>query len=150
MKKILSLSIFSLILISACAPAPTIDTETETPMMEEETPSEEANEVSEAAYLDYSPEVLSQSLASDGQTLLFFHAGWCPTCRSAENEILDNPEELPADLSIIKIDYDSEDELKEQYDIATQHTFILVNSDGSEAKRWVGGGLAAIKQQVNS
>lgn len=81
------------------------------------------------SYETYSPEKLS--LASDGKVLLFFHAVWCPICRSVEAEINSNPEVIPAGVHILKVDYDKEIALRQKYGVTVQHTFVQVDSSGN-------------------
>ncbi len=101
----------------------------------------------DSSYVDYSPTVL-HTVQSEGDALLFFHAAWCPTCRSAELDILQNGDLLPEDLTIVKVDYDSERDLKRQYNVTRQHTFVQVDSAGNEVKKWIGGSVALINQQI--
>ncbi len=76
--------------------------------------------------------------------VLFFHASWCPTCKIANAEFESRTSEIPEDVIVFKTDYDSESELKAKYGITYQHTFVLVDSDGNEIKKWNGGGIAEL------
>ena len=100
-------------------------------------------------YQDYSEEALAQATAQ-GTTVLFFHASWCPTCRAAEEQILKDPDAIPEDMTILKIDYDNAQELRSKYGITTQHTFVQVDKDGNEITKWVGGGLETIVQEIET
>ena len=42
---------------------------------------------------------------------------------------------------LFKTDYDSEKELKKQYGITYQHTFVYVDKDGKQIKKWSGGAI---------
>lgn len=86
----------------------------------------------------YSPEAVEE-VATEGKALLFFHAAWCPFCRAAEEDILMNYDQIPDDVTIFKVDYDTEKELRTQYSVTTQHTFVQVDADGNEVTKWVGG-----------
>jgi thioredoxin 1 len=57
---------------------------------------------------------------------LFFHADWCPTCVAAEKDILSK--DIPSDLTILKVNFDSEIELKKKYEIIAQTTFIQIDN----------------------
>jgi len=70
-------------------------------------------------------------------TVLFFYASWCPSCTAADTGI--GAGTVPEGLTILKVDYDSEIELRKQYQVTTQHTFVQVDADGNEIKKWVGG-----------
>lgn len=129
MKKSLIITFLSLLVFAACnTPATTSETF--------------------ANYPDYNEATLIQSL-QQGPTVLYFYASWCPTCHALNKEIIENHDQLPANATIIKVDYDNSDELKKQYGVTTQHTLILLNKDSSEAKKWVGGNFESILEAVN-
>lgn len=78
------------------------------------------------------------SLADTGDVVLFFHAGWCPTCRALETNINAHLSDIPDNTHILKIDYDTATELKKKYGITYQHTFVQVDSQGNQIKKWSG------------
>jgi len=152
MKKIITISLAAFAL-SGCLPPQEIPEETEmeiTPQIQEEpqveklTLTTETKETS-AKYLDYSAENLA---ASTGKTLIFFHAGWCPSCIALNSEIAEKLSELPTDLTILKANYDTEKDLKKKYNIVTQHTLVEIDQAGKELQKWVGGDLAQIKKSL--
>ena len=98
-------------------------------------------------YKEYSPELVSNA-APDQKTVLFFHASWCPTCQVADRAFKESHDEIPADVVILKTDYDTSDDLKRQYDVNYQHTFVQVESDGSQVTQWNGGDLSQVKARV--
>jgi len=83
-------------------------------------------------YADY---IWPESISSTWDTVLFFHADWCPTCNQAQSVF---EEWLPAWLTILKVDYDEEEDLKAKHQILTQTSYVYVAPDGSQIKRWVG------------
>lgn len=72
------------------------------------------------------------------QTILFFHASWCPECRAFEAAI--NSSTIPAGTQILKVDYDNSTELKQKYGVTLQSTFVSVDSNGELVSKWVGYG----------
>ena len=78
--------------------------------------------------------------AANGTALLFFNATWCPTCRSAIADIASRPDEL-GDITVILIDYDTEKELKRQYNVTSQHTYVQIDESGKALSIWYGGGV---------
>lgn len=84
-------------------------------------------------YTAYSADMIGKS----ENTVVFFHANWCPSCRAADTGI--SAGNIPENLTILKADYDSETELKKKYGVTSQHTFVLLNSQGEMMKKWVGG-----------
>lgn len=100
------------------------------------------------AFVDYSETAVTEATQNGGKAVLFFHASWCPTCKAAERDITSNLDQIPSDLTIIKTDYDSMDELKRQYGVTYQHTFVQVDAEGNEVTKWNGGALDQIVSQV--
>jgi len=76
-------------------------------------------------------------IPAEGDTVLFFHADRCPTCRQAELSFKN--QWVPEWVTILEVDYDTADELKKKYQILTQSSFAYIASDGALIKRWVGG-----------
>jgi len=72
------------------------------------------------------------------ETILFFHAPWCPECRAFEQALTSS--DLPDGVQILKIDYDSNTELRKEYGVTLQTTFVKVNADGEKESLWVGYG----------
>jgi len=88
------------------------------------------------SYEVYSFEKIAR--AAEGDVVLFFHASWCPSCRALNADIEKNISSIPGGLSILKVDYDKETELKNKYGVTTQHTLVQVNKDGNLIKKWSG------------
>lgn len=84
-------------------------------------------------YSDYSPELVGKN----ANTVLFFHASWCPSCKAAEKNILAD-DISKTDLSILKVDYDSSVELRKKFGVTTQHTFVQVDANSELVKKWNG------------
>lgn len=84
------------------------------------------------AYVEYSDDAIAQA---KGRVLLFFHAPWCPQCRSVESDIL--AQGVPDGVTIIKVDYDSRQDLRQQYGVTLQTTFVEVDADGAEVQKHV-------------
>ena len=86
------------------------------------------------AYQTYDQKTFADNSAS--QRVLFFYADWCPSCRSAD-AILQKAQ-LPENVIIYKVNYDQAAELKAQYGIMIQDTFVLVNAKGEKITQWIG------------
>jgi len=94
-----------------------------------------------ASYVPYSEEQLKQSLTK-GNVLLFFAAtSWCQTCIGMDKELIERYTEIPEGLTILKVDYDNDAEMKKKYFVTVQHTLVLLDPSGTEITRWVGGGV---------
>lgn len=100
-----------------------------------------------ASYEAYSPEKLANAEA--GNVVLFFRAGWCPSCRTVDGDIKANMKNIPENLTILDVDYDKSSDLKKKYGVTTQHTFVQVDAKGNLIKKWTGGStLASVVGQV--
>lgn len=108
------------------------------PATEEAMSSEDAA----GAYITLAEYDGGKDMYDNGQVVLFFHAPWCPTCKTTQENLEADPAAIPAGLTIVKVDYDTSDELKQRYGIATQHTFVQVDADGNELAKWTGSSTA--------
>lgn len=87
--------------------------------------------------------------AYDGSKVVyFFHASWCSSCRATEKAIAETG--VPAGLTLVKADYDSDTELRQRYGVTTQHTFVQVGPDGERLGIWTGSpdGAAILAETV--
>jgi thiol-disulfide isomerase/thioredoxin len=99
-------------------------------------------------YEAYAPEKLAR--AETGDVVLFFHASWCPTCHGLNTDIEKNLEAIPPEVTILKLDYDKESELKKKYAVTYQHTLVQVDKDGNMIKKWSGSPtLSSLVAQIN-
>lgn len=100
-------------------------------------------------YVDYSDSRLSISQNS-GKSVLFFAAtSWCTTCSRLDQEIKSRANEIPAGVTILKVDYDRDDAMKQKYGIVVQHTLVILGNEGSELARWAGGDFDDILKKIN-
>lgn len=102
------------------------------PVADPPAPESTAPGITAGAYVDYSDDAIAQA---DGRVLLFFHAPWCPQCRSVESDIL--ADGVPDGVTIIKVDYDSRQDLRQRYGVTLQTTFVEVDADGTELQKHV-------------
>lgn len=145
MKKYLFLS---LLVLTGCFPNQTvtpddngIDDSSENMMIEDNDPSNDDDDMvegnEESMHDDAMMEgvvyaAFSESVLSDGQPkVLFFHAAWCPECKHANTELEEIFSNEHPMLSVYKIDYDTSLELRSQYGVTHQHTFVLVDGQGN-------------------
>jgi len=99
-------------------------------------------------YQDYSVDSL-KSAQAEGRVVLFFHANWCPTCRALDKELKSGNTNLPDDVTILKVNYDKERELKKKYQVTVQHTLVQIDENGDEITKWIGGNSDLILQRLN-
>lgn len=84
------------------------------------------------SYSDYDQAKLANAV--EGKVVLNFSAPWCPICREADKNF--NASATPNGLTLLKVDYDSANELKKKYGVTYQHTFVQVDKDGTLLKKW--------------
>lgn len=97
------------------------------------TPSlNDLDQVSSGKYIDYSEDQLSD----DKQNVIFFYAKWCPSCQRQNSNLMEQEQDIPDDVLILRADYDKEDELKQKYGVTLQHTFVVVDEKGNFIEKW--------------
>ena len=97
-------------------------------------------------YIAYS-EAAAKVAAMEGEAVIFFHAGWCPTCRSLDKRINSEKNKIPASVTILRADYDAEDDLKRKYGVTSQHTLVLVDENLNGVK--INRGAASLDDILN-
>jgi thiol-disulfide isomerase/thioredoxin len=98
---------------------------------------DETKTISEGSYKTYSKDIIAN--ADSSPTVIFFHASWCPTCKAADKDINANIDTLKkSGVTILKADYDTSTDLKKQYGVTSQSTFVKVDSTGKEIKKGQG------------
>jgi thioredoxin 1 len=112
-------------------PVPLDETVIEAPALDEA-----GNPIS-GVYEDFSEDKFAY--AADKSTVLFFAASWCPSCRALDRDITGNLENIPEDVALLKVDYDTRDDLKARYEVTTQHTLVQVDANGDMIAKWSGG-----------
>ena len=95
-----------------------------------------ADAMAAGAYLTLD-EYQNQMADRAGTTVVyFFHADWCPSCRATEDSL--TTAGVPDGLTVVKIDYDTATDLKREYGITQQHTFVQVDEDSAQLAKWTG------------
>lgn len=108
--------------------------EDETMSEEEAMKKDDAAMMVKGSFTDYDAAKLAD--AEKGDVVLYFSAPWCPTCQEANKNF--NASDAPDGLTLLKVDYDSSTDLKRQYGVTYQHTFVQVDKDGKQLKKWSG------------
>lgn len=100
------------------------------------------------AYKDYSESTVKSEQEAGQKVVLFFHAPWCPFCKAANTAFLNNISQIPAGVTVLKTDYDSNTELKKKYGVTYQHTFVQIDNNGNLVTKWNGGDIDSLKQNL--
>lgn len=125
-----------------------VEDNTKLEVKDNETVKIEVNNKVPGTYEEYTPSKIVEK-GENGRVLLFFYASWCPSCRSLDKDINKNLSNIPENLTILKTNYDKEDELKAKYKVTYQHTLVEVDRNGNMLKKWTGGDFAEILKQIN-
>ncbi len=96
------------------------------------TPAPTDTEPQQGTYTDYTEGAIA---STKGTKLLFFHAPWCPQCRQVEASI--QKDGIPSGVTVFKIDYDSNQKLREKYGVTLQTTFVKVDDEGNKIASYV-------------
>jgi len=75
--------------------------------------------------------------AKDSKRVLYFFASWCPSCVKGDRAL--KKFDVPDDVAVFKIDFDTSTVLKRKYGVVRQHTFVYVDSKGEKVNLWSGG-----------
>lgn len=73
--------------------------------------------------------------------MLFFYASWCPDCQETETSL--NTDGAPEGLTVVQVDFDSQTDLRQEYGVTVQHTFVHVDDQGAEVSKWTGSETGA-------
>lgn len=84
----------------------------------------------------YSKEAFDKALADNKTILLDFHADWCKTCVGNAPKVKEAVESN-GDVVGFKVNYDTAKELKKQFSVNSQSTFIVLKG-GEESGRTMG------------
>lgn len=87
---------------------------------------------SEGTYVGYSEPAVD---STSGRRILFFHAPWCPQCRMIEEDIKEQG--VPAGITVFKVDYDSNQELRQEFGVTLQTTFVELDANGNLDTKYV-------------
>jgi thiol-disulfide isomerase/thioredoxin len=93
--------------------------------------------------IPFTTEAAAQALAVQKRVVYFFAASWCPTCRETYRDLKASAGSVPADLTIVVVDYDKEAALKSKYGVSYQHTFVSIGGAGEPKKVWSGSTTVA-------
>ncbi len=98
------------------------------------TPNPEVNDevAPVGTYVNYADDVIAQT---SGTKILFFHAPWCPQCRTLEADIQEKG--VPSGVTIIKVDYDSSQSLRQKYGVTIQTTLVKVDDQANLVEKFV-------------
>lgn len=139
MRKSLMFGLIASVLIIAAVSAIVVNTlpkdtpkQNETPAETVQTPQPEAPTQAAGTYTAYSATKVNET---KGTKILFFHASWCPQCRALDKSITEGT--IPSGVTIFKVDYDTNQVLRQQYGVTIQTTLVKIDDNGKLAAKYV-------------
>lgn len=110
------------------------------------------DKMTQDSYVPYSKTAFDA--AAGTRRVLFFYANWCPTCKPADASFTQNMNQIPEDVTVIRVNYNDpetdqeEKDLAKQYGVTYQHTFVQIDATGAVVTKWNGGQLAELLSKV--
>lgn len=108
----------------------------------------------QAAFIDYTPELLADRLAKGETVFIDFSATWCSTCAAQERVInalkADNPD-YAARITFIKADWDTwgKSEIVQTMKIPRRSTLVVLKGDKELGRIVAGTGQAEIRNLMD-
>lgn len=85
-------------------------------------------------YTNYSSDLVANT--DKEKIVLFFYASWCPSCRAQDAKLEGDKNNVPANLLVLRTNYDEERELRIKYGVTMQHTFVQIDKQGNKLQSW--------------
>ena len=99
--------------------------------------AEDAAMAKEGAWIDQAAyQADTAKFHEAGDVVLFFNASWCPTCKATVESL--DAAGVPAGLTVVSVDYDAATDLRKQYGVTVQHTFVQVDEQGNQLAKFSG------------
>ena len=86
----------------------------------------------------FTTQAAAEAMAKDHTVIYFFAASWCPTCQATYKNLKAHYQDIPDNVRLVVVNYDTATALKTKYGITQQHTFVEIDSQGNQKKIWSG------------
>lgn len=87
-------------------------------------------------YVTHDDWMMHKDAYKNTKQVLFFAASWCPDCKAIDKALMADASSIPDGVSVVKVDYDKATDLRKQYGVTMQHTFVQVDDMGKEVAQW--------------
>jgi len=109
----------------------------------------EGSPMMEPKYESFSVERYNE-LLGEAPIILNFYAAWCPTCRRIKSDISKNLASYPKGTIILEVNYDTQTDLKSQYGVTNQTTFVFLDGKGEVQEQYVAISESQIQESASS
>lgn len=106
------------------------------------------NMTANAMYIDLDTYKADMSKYSSSKVVYFFHASWCSVCIQVDTALKSKTNELPANTTIVKVDFDTAKEMRQKYGVTTQTTFVQVNDKDELVKKWTASSFDGVHDGI--
>ncbi len=89
----------------------------------------------------------AEALAAQGPVVLFFAADGSANSQRDMRDVNDNGARLK-DITVVFVNFDTDRDVRRQFGVTVQDTFVQIDSRGAKLGVWNGGGVAEILQRV--
>lgn len=125
--------------LSSCATADVQeDIATSAPVVTATPDTSEVAQPSAGVFISLADYQASAADYSGTKVVYFFNASWCSTCKVARDNFEASLNEIPADLTLVLVDFDDSQSLRVSYGVTIQHTFVQIDDNGELLKKWSG------------
>lgn len=87
-------------------------------------------------YVTHDDWMMHKDAYKNTKQVLFFAASWCPDCKAIDKALMADASSIPDGVSVVKDDYDKAIDLRKQYGVTMQHTFVQVDDMGKDVAQW--------------
>ncbi|WP_412054360.1 thioredoxin family protein [Arachnia propionica] len=145
-KYLLPLALSAIIVLGGCSQA----NSSSDAMSSAKSPSSATSHSDSASqsYITYDQYQASKDKYADSKVVLFFNAKWCPACRAINEALTSDPGKIPAKTTVVSVDYDQHTDLRQRYGVATQHTFVQIDTNGEKTRQWVSTSVDALLKEL--
>lgn len=112
------------------------DTSKKLPQPVEELPAPAVSSAAHGNYITYQEYTDNTEQYSNSRLVYFFRTGWCFACKVVAAELKANLAVIPENTTFVEVDFDTQTELRDKYNVATQTTFVQVDSKGESVAQW--------------
>lgn len=80
--------------------------------------------------------------------VLYFSADWCATCQTLKKKVQADLANFPEETEILQVNYDTATQLKKEYGVTAQTTFVVLDKDGKVVEKLVVPTVDKLKDAV--